>query len=369
MRSNYLRFLIALFLLAGFTGVNAQQRPVKKRPAGSAYGNNNQQPNQQQPSNSGYGNVDTTVKPAPAGNSSYGNTNNAATGIDTTLPITVIKSSGGNGLLDSTKMSLRNDGAVEKNAVTEQTPLAYENIREDDAVFVVRVWREIDAREKMNLGFRYAAVEDNGSQRFISILLRAIQNGDVTAFSGDDDRFTTPITADDAVKALSRGASNLDTSKKYDADGNLIGYEVRSHPLEADSIYKFQLKEEWIFDKESSRMYVRIIGIAPVVPFKLSTGEIVPNSDAPAFWVYYPDMRPILAKYEVYNPKNIGAEMTWEELFESRMFSSYIVKSTVDNPYDVPLSTMYPNNTLFRLLDGEKIKDKIFNYEQSLWSY
>jgi hypothetical protein len=93
------------------------------------------------------------------------------------------------------------------------------------------------------------------------------------------------------------------------------------------------------------------------------------NSDRAVWWVYYPDLRPILSKYEVYNPKNIGAQMTWEELFESRMFSSYIVKSSIDNPFDIDLATVYPNNTLFRLLNGEKIKDKIFNYEQSLWSY
>jgi hypothetical protein len=45
-------------------------------------------------------------------------------------------------------------------------------------------------------------------------------------------------------------------------------------------------------------------------------------------------MRPIFAKYEVFNPKNFGAQMSWEELFESRMFYGRIIKSTLDNPYD-----------------------------------
>jgi len=362
---KYLKYILTTVLVLNLLYLQAQQRPVKKRPT-SAYGNNTQQNNQpannQQRNNaSGYGN-DTTGNPA---NSGYGNANNPSAGIDTTLPITVIKSSG-NGLLDSTKMSLRNDGAVEHNLVKDRTPLTYEDIREDDAVFMVRVWREIDAREKINLPFRYAAVEDNGSQRFISILLKAISDGEVTAFSGDDDRFTTPITADDAMNAFGGGS---DTAKVYDADGNVVGYQVRAKATDPDSIYKFRIKEEWIFDKESSRMFVRIIGIAPVIPFKLSTGDVIANSDRPVWWVYYPDLRPILAKYDVYNPKNIGAQMTWEELFESRMFSSYIVKSSIDNPFDIDLATVYPNNTLFRLLTGEKIKDKILNYEQSLWSY
>jgi gliding motility associated protien GldN len=336
------------------------QRPVKKR---SNYGD---QPQQQQKTTtpSSYGNADTSIQ-GNANPSNYGKDGNTGMTIDPSLPITVIKGSG-NGLIDSTRMSLRPDGAVEKNLVKDKTPLEYEDIREDDAVFVVRVWREIDAREKMNLVFRYAAVEDNGGQRFISILLKAIKDGDVTAFSGDDDRFTTPITADDAINAFGGGS---DTVKVYDADGNVSGYQVRPKATDPDSIYKFRLKEEWIFDKESSRLFVRIIGIAPVIPYRLSTGDIVANSERPVWWVYYPDLRPILAKYDVYNPKNSGAEMTWEELFESRMFTSYIVKSTLDNPSDIPLSQVYPGNTLFRLLDGEKIKEKIFNYEQSLWSY
>jgi gliding motility associated protien GldN len=362
MWSRYFKFFAAVILLVSFISADAQ-RPVKRRTTGSAYDNNNQQ--QQKPANntSGYGNVDTSVN--PASNSGYANQNNQSTAIDTTLPVTVIKSSG-NGLLDTVKMSLRNDDAVQRDLVKDRTPLSYEDIREDDAVFMVRVWREIDTREKINLPFRYAAVENSGSQRFISILLKAIKDGDVTAFSGDDDRFTTPITADDALNAFGGGS---DTSKVYDPDGNVVGYQVRAKAIEPDSIYKFQLKEEWIFDKESSRMFVRILGIAPVIPYRLSTGDIVANSDRPVWWVYYPDLRPVLAKYEVYNPKNIGAQMTWEELFESRMFNSYIVKSSIDNPFDIPLSSVYPNNTLFRLLQGEKIKDKIFNYEQSLWSY
>ena len=353
MKRNALILLLAAFTLGMYKEV-AAQRPVQRR---NNYGNPQQQANN-------YGNPDTTIK-SNAAPTNYGNNSNASTGIDTTLPITVIKSSG-NGLLDTVKMSLRTDGAFERNQVNERTPLNYEDIREDDAVFTVRVWREIDAREKLNLSFRYSANEDNGNQRFISILLKAIKDGSVTAFSGDDDRFTTPITADDAINAFGGG---FDTVKVYDDEGNVNGYQVRPKATDPDSIYKFQLKEEWIFDKESSRLFVRIIGIAPVIPYKLSTGDIVANSERPVWWIYYPDLRPVLAKYDVYNPKNYSTQMTWEDLFESRMFSSYIVKSTIDNPYDIPLSSVYPNNTLFRLLEGEKIKEKIFNYEQSLWSY
>lgn len=354
----------SLLLFAVVDASFGQTRETRRR---SAYDNINQnQPQQRQPATqqranqSAYGNADTTQP-----GSAYG-AQPAFYGRDTTLPIEVIKSSG-NGLTDSGKISLRPDAAVEVvEGGTEKVPLAYDPIREDDAVFRVRVWRDIDAREKLNLPFLYAGQNDFGSERFISILMRGIRSGELTAFSGDDDRFTTPITPDSAMMAFGGGQ---DTVPVYDADGNIAKYQVREQMINPDSIYKFRLKEEWIFDKESGRLYVRILGIAPVIPYRLSTGQILPGSERPVWWVYYPDARTLLARSEVYNPKNMAARMSWEDLFESRMFSSYIVKSTLNNPFDLPLSSVYPNNTLFRLLEGDKVKEKIFNYEQNLWSY
>jgi hypothetical protein len=82
-------------------------------------------------------------------------------------------------------------------------------------------------------------------------------------------------------------------------------------------------------------------------------------------------MRPTFAKYEVYNGKNFGARMSWEELFESRMFYGRIIKSTIDNPYDQFIKNYkgISENPILQLLEGETIKEKIFNYEQDLWSY
>ncbi len=86
------------------------------------------------------------------------------------------------------------------------------------------------------------------------------------------------------------------------------------------------------------------------------------------FWVYYPDLRPMLAKFEVYNGKNFGARMSWEELFESRMFASRIIKSTIITRMTSSL-ICYIKDPILPLLEGDNVKEKIFNYEQDLWSY
>ncbi len=264
------------------------------------------------------------------------------------------------------KPSLRPDEAVETTVLRDRTPLPYEHLRADDAVYRHKIWREIDGREKINLPFRYAADENAGNQRFISILLSAIQNDSITVFSAEDDRFTTPLTRAQVAEAVA-GAPK--TFAVYGPNGEVTGYETKTNDISLDSFYKFRIKEEVIFDKESSRLFWRILGIAPIK--KLETNEGIQLGDVPLFWVYYPDMRAVFAKSEIYNGKNFGARMSWEELFESRMFYGRIVKSTIDNPYDEFIKDFkgMGDKPILQLLQGETIKETIFNYEQDLWEY
>lgn len=264
------------------------------------------------------------------------------------------------------KKSLRPDEAVETTTLKNRIPLVYENLRADDAMYRHKIWREIDAREKINQTFMYTANEDNGNQRFISILLKAIDDSAVTVFNSIDDRFTTPMTKAEVARVI--GGDSIPVPI-IDSNGVQTGVVYKRPEINLDSFYRFRVKEEVIFDKESSRLFWRILGIAPVKDVITSMGINLGPTEL--FWVYYPDMRPIFARYEVYNGKNYGARMSWEDLFESRMFYGRIIKSTIDNPLDRFIRN-YPglqDKGILQLLEGENIKEKIFNYEQDLWSY
>lgn len=272
---------------------------------------------------------------------------------------------------DSVKVSLRPDAVIERGLVKSRSPLVYEHIREDDAWYRERIWREIDIREKMNLPFRYKAEDDNGNQRFISILLRAVKKGDVTAFDPTvDDRFTTPMTLEKVGSIISGKCDSIqvmDWAKDPTGTKGFMKDSLVCKDFNPDEIVKFRIKEEWVFDKEASRMFTRILGIAPVKTYvDENTGTVL--GESPIFWVYYPDLRPVLSLYEVYNGKNFGARMSWEELFESRFFASYVIKSSSENPYDMFVKE-YVKDDILRLLEGENIKTRIFNFEQDLWSY
>lgn len=338
MKKFFLYFLLAgcFAMVTNISDAQTKKRTVKKRTTAKKTTNSRTQAN---------------INPSR-------DTVASASGAVDSLPIPIVKK------------SLRPNDAIERNLVKDRTPLAYEHLREDDAVFREKLWREIDIREKMNLSFRYAADEDNGNQRFISILMKAIQdgpdNGGVTVFNSIDDRFTTPMTVAEVAEKISGGVVSV---PQYDSLGNVTSYKNVTAEVNLDSFYKFRIKEEVIFDKESSRLFWRILGIAPVRNIITSQGLNLGETEM--FWVYYPDMRPIFAKFEVYNPKNMGARMSWEELFESRFFYGRIIKSTLDNPYDRFLSDYggLRDNKILQLLEGENIKDRIFNYEQNLWSY
>jgi len=277
------------------------------------------------------------------------------------------------GFNDTIRVSRRIDAAVDKGVLRDRIPLPYEHLRWDDALYTERVWRELDLREKINLPFNYKAEADNGDQRFISLLLRAVldgpDKGGVTAWDANvDDRFTTPLDSI-AVKAVIAGGKP-DTLPVYSTiDPTKIDhYAITQHPFNPEDVKKIRIKEDWVFDRESSRMFVRILGIAPLKTIYSEDG-VTEHGNTPLFWVYYPDLRPILARSEVYNPKNMGmGRMTWEELFESRMFGSYVIKSSLDNPLDKQIKD-YIKDPILRLLEGENIKERIFNYEQDLWSY
>lgn len=279
--------------------------------------------------------------------------------VEDTIPLrTVVPSRRPSTTIDS--------GAV---TITDKIPLKHDNIRLDDQVYRQVIWRVIDTREKMNMSFTYSADEDNGNQKFLNIMLKHIKDGDITAFDASNDRFTVPLTVSQVGKMLSPpGYTKQVTDWDKDPDGSL-GIKKDTlirEEFDERTVRSFAIKEEVIFDRETSRLHFRILGIAPMKTIFNDDGT--ERATYRMFWVYYPELRPHLSRYDAYNPRNMGARMSWEEVFESRYFSSYIYKSTLNNPGDMQLEGIV-KDPLMRLLEGEKIKETIFNWEQDQWSY
>ena len=246
------------------------------------------------------------------------------------------------------------DDIVDKRTITEKRVLAYDHIREADIFWEKRVWRVIDTREKMNLPFAYP------ERPFFSILMDAAEAGEITVYSVEDDKFSQRLTPDE-VKAM--GAS-VDTITTFDPVTYEEKIEIVTNDINPEDVKRFRLKEIWFFDEETSTLQVRILGIAPLLDVKdENTGEF--RYEQPMFWVYYPEARETLARERVFNFKNDSTNQTWEDLLEARFFSSYIIKAS--NVHDRRLQEYLSGVDL--LLESEKIRQEIFNFEHDLWSY
>ena len=222
--------------------------------------------------------------------------------------------------------SRRPDGAYDKVAHISKA-MPWQGLREDDVMWKKRVWREIDVRQKQNMPFIYPGDENTGGGSFIEILIDAVKKGKVMAYSPMDERFTTSFTKDQIMDVL---VGKPDTIYIENIETGEREMKISRTEFDPNSITKFRIKEDVIFDRNLGRKVTRIIGLAPLLDKKSSSGEFIGN--APFFWLYYPDIRDVLAQYEVFNPENDVARMTWDDYFEGRFFSSYIYK--ISNPFD-----------------------------------
>ncbi len=255
------------------------------------------------------------------------------------------------------------DGYYKKTDVLNARITQYANLREADVVMSKRIWREIDIREKMN------TYMGSPKARLIDILMKAIADGELTAYDAtanpdkDDpngDSFSTPLTPEQALGKMADSTS----VDKFDKNGDKIGSTMVAGTLVADSIVKFRIKEDWIFDKQRSVYEPRIIGIAPMIKQKVSGVNL--NVDyQPAFWIYFPAARPILVTKEVFSGKNDATGLSYDDVFLKRLFTSYIVKES--NAKDERIKD-YADG-IDRLYESERIKKELRDWELNLWQY
>ncbi len=246
------------------------------------------------------------------------------------------------------------DDIVASSIHQNKRVLAYDHIREADVLWKKRVWQVIDVREKMNLPFAYP------ERPFVQILIEAALNGDITVYSEEDDKFTNPLT----LEEVAAKTSYTDTTTVIDPVDFSEHLEVYHDELNYEDIKRIRIKEIWYFDEELSQMKVRILGIAPLKDVEDDNGNW--KYELPLFWIYFPDCREVLARERVFNfAGNDASPTTWEDLFEMRFFSSYIYKeSNVNNDR---LQDYLSGVDL--LLEADKIKSEVFNFEHDLWSY
>jgi gliding motility associated protien GldN len=252
------------------------------------------------------------------------------------------------------------DGYYKKANILSAKVTPYPNLRESDVAYAKRVWREIDVRDKMN---QYLA---SPKRRLIDIFMDAIAAGELTAYdpnpSKEDpngDEFSKPLTPGQA-KAKMADSVLVD---KFDKNtGDKIGSTMTAGEFNPDSVVKFRIKEDWVFDRQRSIFEPRIVGIAPMIKIKAAGLNL---DYQPAFWIYFPDARQLLATKEAVNRSSDATGLSFDDVFMKRIFASYIVK--VSNDKDERIKDYAQG--IDKLYEAEKVKKQLMDWELNLWSY
>jgi len=267
------------------------------------------------------------------------------------------------------KESLERDGFYTRETMPARVPVPYQFVREADVLWSKRIWRVIDLRQKMNYPLYYPTVLMQDRESLVQRLVRAIKYNEINAYDPIDDEFTTRMTYEQVLEKLD---AKDRIEKQLDEDGNEVEVTIKGQ-IRWNDIKELLIKEDWFFDKQRSVMEVRIIGICPIMHRLqiLNTGgdeeQIGQLQRIQTFWVYFPEARNVLANTDVFNNFNDAQRISFDDIFWKRRFDSYIIRES--NVWDNRLIQDYTFSGLETLLESERIKTDIFNFEHDLWEY
>jgi gliding motility associated protien GldN len=251
------------------------------------------------------------------------------------------------------------DGLFATNSMLEKDPIPLPAIRQADVMWSKRVWREIDFRQKMNQPFYFPIESHNNWRSFINVLMDGLKERQFRAYDlSNTDELLVPVTYNEIIAKLSDTA-RVTEKRPYPPYEEYDTIIIRQ--FDPTRVMRLRVKEDWYFDKQRSQLMVRIISICPVMMVERDGKEF----SQPLFWVSYDQARKVFARAEVFNRHNSAEKRTYDELFLKRMFDSYIYKE--ENVYDRQINKYATG--LDALLEAERVKMDIFNFEHDLWQY
>jgi gliding motility associated protien GldN len=130
------------------------------------------------------------------------------------------------------------------------------------------------------------------------------------------------------------------------------------------------LKGMWYFDKRQGELKYRLLALAPMGKDVQTLGvqDIEDQNLYELFWIFFPSAREVLHDSKVFNPENSANAISFDHLLNARRFSSVIVRE--ENIYgNRAIADYVRGNSLFQLLEADKIKEDIRNKEIDMWNY
>lgn len=236
----------------------------------------------------------------------------------------------------------------QQEALSDQKYLEYSYIDEKDIMWSKIVYEEIDLSEKFNhpLFFPKDGLYNSERKSLWRTIREAIISGKVKNIYNDaNPNFTEKFDRDTYLKRLE----------------NSDGPEVV--PLKSMDIVSYKIKGIWYVDKRIGEMRYRLLGI---MPKGKDMNNLANDEPVDLFWLWFKDLRPFLHKQLVFDNKNNASRITFDQLLTSRRFTSRIY--AIDNVFNDRAVDQYVDDPFMQLIESERLKTVIRDFEQDLWA-
>ena len=260
--------------------------------------------------------------------------------------------------------------------VTEnQSPIAYGYIDDRDVLWSKTIWEIIDLNERINFPYYYPTINNgllsNERKSLYRVLYDNIASGNITEiYSTSYFNESEKLTFDDLTDILVSRNLSAEGISKSNAGEQVTEDDYDTYKIETDKIVQYRIKGTWYFNKRLGELKYRLLGIAPVAPdvSTLSQGpEAMKDALVPLFWIWFPDAREALANSSVFNTRNSSQPITYDHMLNSRRFNATIYRE--ENVYeDRQVNEYIYEDALRQLLESERIKSLIRDFEQDMWS-
>lgn len=252
----------------------------------------------------------------------------------------------------------------------DEEPLEYGFIDDRDILWSKTIWEIIDLDERINFPYYYPTDTLNlGPDRrsLFHILKNNLRSGNIKEVY-DDDYFQIKLTYREildklvSIDTLDAGFEQLNAGEALDPQ------YVNRRNITAREIRQYRIKGTWYFNKRQGELKYRLLGLAPVAPDVYTLDKPEAEQDlVELFWIWFPDARISLNTSTVFNTRNSSQPITYDHMLNSRRFNSIIYKE--ENVYEDRLINEYIfEDALQQLLESERIKSVIRDFEQDMWN-
>lgn len=257
------------------------------------------------------------------------------------------------------------------------TPLPYGFVDDRDILMGKAVWEIIDLDERINFPLYFPVDTANiGTERrsLFHVLMKAIKDSTLTEVYADS-YFNTKRTLKEMENTfkfrdtVDAGRDEINTYyDEYKSGAKVLDPQyIDERFLTSQDVSGYKIKGLWYFDKRQGELKYRLIGICPIAKEARDTT----NEDAvpiELFWIYFPAARDVLNVNYAFNDKNSAMPISFDRLLNSRRFNAVIYQE--ENVYgDREIEKYMKDNSQMQLLEAERVKDKIRDFEQDMWNY